>query len=280
MKICYVDESGCTGKLPTATSPIQPLFVISGIVFDHSQINEFTKLFLQLKKQFFPRHFKKDSRLFLDGVLAEIKGSELRKHIASDSRKQRRHAIGFLDKVFDLLEEFSCKLTGRVWIKGVGMPFKGRSIYTYSIQCICTNLNKTLSQENDIGIILSDSRNFTGNVQVAHSIFTKKFRNYADEYDRLVELPTFVHSDNHAGIQVSDLINSAILFPMASHAYCMGTVRSCHVKSGFWRIRERYHDRVKTLQLRYQDSSGQCCGGITVSNPLTKRPGCILFSAP
>ena len=37
-----------------------------------------------------------------------------------------------------------------------------------------------------------------------------------DAYDRLMEMPMFGHSDNHAGIQAADMICSAFLFPMAA----------------------------------------------------------------
>jgi hypothetical protein len=32
-------------------------------------------------------------------------------------------------------------------------------------------------------------------------------------------MPTFGHSENHAGLQLADLVCSALLFPMAMDAY-------------------------------------------------------------
>ena len=54
---------------------------------------------------------------------------------------------------------------------------------------------------------------------VSHSIFTQKFSPAARNYQRLVELPTFGHSENHAGLQICDIVCSALLFPIACFAY-------------------------------------------------------------
>jgi len=35
VKLCYLDESGDTGLLPSATAPIQPVFVIAGLIVNH-----------------------------------------------------------------------------------------------------------------------------------------------------------------------------------------------------------------------------------------------------
>jgi hypothetical protein len=49
MKLCYVDESGDTGLLPNATAPIQPVFVIAGLIVDREVLRNLTLEFLQLK---------------------------------------------------------------------------------------------------------------------------------------------------------------------------------------------------------------------------------------
>ncbi|TCG00797.1 hypothetical protein BZM27_54615 [Paraburkholderia steynii] len=41
--------------------------------------------------------------------------------------------------------------------------------------------------------------------QVAHSIFTQKYRARGDPFDRLLELPTFGISNNHVGLQLTDV---------------------------------------------------------------------------
>jgi hypothetical protein len=59
-----------------------------------------------------------------DLMLAEIKGVDVRNRILRGSKAQARHGIGFIDKVFTLLEHHDAKLVARVWIKGLGLPFK------------------------------------------------------------------------------------------------------------------------------------------------------------
>jgi hypothetical protein len=64
---------------------------------------------------------------------------------------------------------------------------------------------------------------------VSHSIFTQKFKAEGDQYPRVLEMPTFGHSNNHVGIQIADLLASALLYPMATCAYCRGHVSNVHV---------------------------------------------------
>jgi len=91
--------------------------------------------------------------------------------------------------------------------------------------------------------------------------------------------PAFGHSDNHAGIQLADLMCSAFLWPMAMHGYCEGKITSIHVRPGYWQIGHRYGGRIMRLQHRYQLGSGQWSGGIGVSDRLGKQSGSRLFQA-
>ena len=277
MKICYVDESGCTGALPNATTQIQPVLVISGIIFDYGRLHAATESFLQLKQKFFPNLFSQQRKYFLTGILSEIKGSELRSGIAHGSRNQRRHIFGFLDGVMKIISDNNAQILGRAWIKGIGVPIDGRAIYTFSSQSICSTFQEYLRATNDLGTVIFDSRTQSLNRQVAHSIFTQKFRLSGDAYDRIIDLPTFAHSENHAGIQIADLIASAFLFPMATYSYCMGHIQSVHVQPQHRLIKNRYGQEIQQLQYRYQEASGRTMGGIVVSDSLTHRSGSYLF---
>jgi hypothetical protein len=162
MMVFYVDEAGCLGTLPTATSPIQPVFAIAGIVLRRECLHDFTLDWLDLKERFFPN--------------------------------LRPVAADFLD-----------------W------------------------------------------------------------------NNRLMEMPMFGHSDNHAGIQAADMICSAFLFPMATFVYCQGHVTNLHVDLQYYRIRDLFGDRLKRLQFRYQDANQWWRGGITVSDALGHQRGGVLF---
>ena len=85
------------------------------------------------------------------------------------------------------------KLVARIWVKGLGSPFHATPVYTSSIQGIYTYFEYYLTQTN---------------VTVSHSIFAQKFSPAMQRYQRLAELPTFGHSENHAGLQICDLVCS------------------------------------------------------------------------
>ena len=276
MRICYLDESGCTGMLPSADSPIQPVFVPTGLVIDHSRLLEVTLGFLEIKKRFFPVPGS-EVRHYLDLVLLEIKGADIRRQACSASRRRRTHALGFLDRLVDLLEESDARIIGRVWVKGIGVPLGGRALYTSSVQAICGYFQNLLATTGEEGIIIADSRSKPQNAIVSHSVFTQKFAARGDRYRRIAEMPTYGHSENHVGLQLADLLCSALLFPLAAYSYCTGYVSSLHVRPGFVVLKERYGARLKRLQYRYRDSSGKSRGGITVCDGLAQRPGGLLF---
>ena len=274
MKICYVDESGDTGVLHSATSPIQPVFSIVGVIVDHANLQSMTTDFLDLKGRFFPgRGYLHE---YLNRILREIKGSELRKKAADTSRRERRHAFGFLDGVVFLLEKYQVRLIGRVWIKGISQPFNGRAVYTSSIQSIYTSFECCLRETDDLGVVIADSRTARTNSQVSHSIFTQKFKVGGDDYGRIIDLPTFAHSQNHSGLQLADLVCSGIVTPMAINAYCQGHVRSVHVRPGYGQIKSRYAGRIKALQYRHLDA-GRWRGGLTVSDSISQQSGGLMF---
>ena len=78
MKIAYVDEAGCTGALPSPTSAIQPVFVQAAVVVDQAELRGLTLDFLRLKARFFPS-LGAGTGHFLDRVLGEVKGADLRR---------------------------------------------------------------------------------------------------------------------------------------------------------------------------------------------------------
>jgi hypothetical protein len=276
MHVCYVDEAGCTGVLQSANSPVQPAFVLAGVAVSVAAVRPLTGDFLRLKRAFFPSAFATCPQ-FLDGVRFEIKGSELRKNIAKGSSAERRHAIGFLDKTRALLTAHGARVFGRIWVKGIGAPFDGTAVYTYSMQDICTTFQQMLWTSGTSGFVIADSRTKPMNSNVAHSIFTQKFRTTGDPFDRIVEMPTFGHSDNHVGLQLADLLCSAFLYPMTVHAYCSGHVENVHVRPGYGVFGPRYGGSLKALQHRYQDGNGRWRGGLTVSDALGQRSGALLF---
>lgn len=274
--LCYIDEAGCTTTLPASETDIQPVLVITGLVIDAAKVRELTLRNLELKRRYFPKRFGKGNHQ-LDDVLAEIKGSDLRSTI----RKHGAHAeatLKFIDGTLDLLHAIEARLFATMWIKGIGKPIDSRAIYTSSIQATCRNFAAFLDRHNDTGFMIADSRTPALNTQVSHSIFTQKYRAKGDPWGRLLDLPTFGHSNNHVPLQITDLLCSTLLFPMATATYCAGHIKGKHVRGRDNFIKRRYASRIKALQYRYKDmDSGQPSGGIFVNDGLQGRKSGLLF---
>jgi hypothetical protein len=276
MIVFYLDEAGCTGALPAPNSPIQPVFVLAGIIMPRDGIKPLTSDLLRMKERYYPHRLPANAD-FLDWILYEIKGADLRKQIRVGNRDERRHAIGVMDSFVSLLEMYNCRILGRLYVKGIGARFKGVAVYTSSVQNLAREFQWHLQTNNESGLMILDSRDKPKNTNVSHSVFTQKFRTAGDAYDRLVEMPLFGHSDNHAGIQCADLLCSGFLFPMATYAYCLGHVQSVHVDMLYTTIRDRYGRRLRQLQFRYQNAEGRIRGGITVNDAIGHQSGALLF---
>lgn len=289
MHFFYVDEAGCLGALPTATAPVQPVFALAGIIIDQYYLGKFTWDFLGLKQEFFPGLAPQSGEV-LDWVRVEIKGSDLRNQVKEGSRDKRRHALRFMDKFLALLEIYNARIVGRIFVKKIGLPMNGTAVYSLSIQLMSSAFQKYLEEKNGVGLMVLDHRNKSLNTAVSHSIFTQKFRVAGDAYRRILETPTFGHSDNHAGIQAADLLCSAFLFPMAAYVFCWGHVNNIHPHYTYHLIRDKFGMRLKALQFRYQSEQAWFqgtlparpwwYGGISTSDGLNGQASSLLFAAP
>jgi Protein of unknown function (DUF3800) len=275
--VCFIDEAGCPGALASASAEIQPVFLISGLFIEQKNITPLTKEFLDVKRKYFPKLLT-NSTHDLNHLLHEIKGADdLRKPI----RKKGKHAtaqLRFIDDVLGLLVKYDVKLFSRIWVKGIAKPFKGMSIYTITIHHLFRAFNDFLAKRGCTGIAIADFRNLQLNSPISHTILTRKLKASGDEFPNILELPVFGHSQNHAMLQIADVISSTILFPMATHTFCNGHVRNrlLHPRDGFFKI--RFSRRIKNLQVSYS-SKGRRHHGISVDDGLEKpkRTAGLLF---
>ncbi len=274
MYLCYIDEAGCPGALPSATSNVQPILVLTGLFFPQANLMTLTKEFLDLKATFNPNVA---SPFSLDIARYEIKGSNLRQDIRKGNRNQRRRAFGFIDKSLDILDRHEAKLVAKVYVKAPGAPFNGRAVYTSSVQSIFSSFQNFLASRNESGLVIADSRTPGLNSIVSHSIFTQKFKAAGDSYPNIVEMPVFGHSENHAAIQITDFLSSTLLFPMASFVYCSNHVNNVHVHPRDGLIKSRYSTRIKAMSYRYPHGD-KFKGGITVTDAIQMRSGSCLFA--
>jgi hypothetical protein len=270
--ICYIDEAGCSGMLPARKSDVQPLLVIAGLIVEESALPDITREFLSLKRRFFPGSFT--SKHLLDDVREEIKGSELRSAIRGRGTRADTQ-LRFIDATLELLERFECRILASIRIKGIALPFKSRETNTRSVQYACRAFQSFLDEHDSKGLMVADNRTSQLNDQVAHSIFTQKYRAKGDPFSRILELPTFGVSNNHVGLQMTDVLCSALLFPMASSVYCFGHVVGVHVNARDLIVRRKFARRVKRLQFKVDGR-----WSIGVLDAHLKRSSAELFAIP
>lgn len=274
MHLCYLDESGGC-EPPNSSSSATPVMVLLGMILDAATVPALTRDFLDLKRRHFPGRFS--SGHALDHILAEVKGSEILQMTRSDSRNKRRQAERFRTELLDLVEAHHCRVVGRVWIKEPTTGMAADSSYCYAVQDIARHFGQYMQLEDEVGILIADGRSHQTNLRVAHSIFTQKWRTGGDPYASLREVPLFAASDNHAGLQIADLLASTLVFPMAVAAYCPPRPGFVHSSSRYNQVRSSFGARLGPLQYRYRDETGKWRGGLVVSDRIAHQPGSLLF---
>ncbi|MDX2131146.1 MAG: DUF3800 domain-containing protein [Planctomycetota bacterium] len=269
MRILFVDESGDTEPMRAGDLNAQPSLAVIGLCLDARRVEQITRRWVGLKQRFYPGLLPRSAKPW-DWQTVEVKGTTLRKYLRSDRRREERTAVGFIDRTLDVLEEFDARLAVKVCMKGVGVPFDGRAVYTSAIQWHCERLQEHLSGVNDHGLVIVDSRSHLPNVNAAHSVFTQKLRASGDPYPSLIEVPVFGHSDNHAGLQIADVVASALVVPMCCHGLLYGKVISPHSNPAYAKIGERYFPRVE--RLLYPCPPGRTAPtAFVISNAVTRR---------
>lgn len=266
MKLLYVDEAGCPGKLIEGRRDIQPAFAITGISVDAESVSPLTHGWIATKQRYFPNLVPTNAKRW-DWHTAEVKGSDVRRSLRSSRRNERRHAVGLLDRVFDLLLSNRCQIVARVYLKPPGGPFNGNSVYTSAVQLLCEEFNKQLAPLAERGIVIADSRQPRDNSRVSHSVFTMKYRAQGDAFPDLVEPPVFGHSENHTGLQLTDLICSAVLFPICCFHFLYGQFPNQHIHGRYQAVADRFVPRV--IELLAQSPVGGKSPSMKIHNPVT-----------
>ena len=195
--------------------------VLLGLIVDHEHLRSLTRGFLEHRQRFY-RSSLPAGRPILDVLLEELKGSTVRRNLRSSKRNDRRQAIRFLDGILDLLIASDARLVGRVWIKGKGDALDPVSTYTFAVQDIARHFEHYLASTNSLGIVICDARQHAQDILVGHSIATQRTQHSGDALPHIVDATVFGRSQNYAGMQIADLMASAVLFPVAAHTYCTG----------------------------------------------------------
>ncbi len=280
MHICYIDESGDSQSVNTPTDNKQPMLVISGLFVDASNISRLTDEFIRLKRKYYPNKFARTTHA-LDVLLTEIKGSEIRSDIRKNQINSRitKHHFHFLDDVLGICKAQNVKIVSRIWVKNYSQPLNDKSVYSISAQHIAKRFQHYLIEQGSRGMIIADFRDPARNRYVAHSIFTQKHKlgNGGDAYPSIEETAVFGISDNHACLQITDLICSSLLGPIAGRVVCHESFDNPHTHPHYDAIVQRYRKRIRAMQYNCSHD-GQNLWGITVKDPHTHKNSIFLRS--
>lgn len=275
MYFCYVDESGgfeAPGSGPSAT----PVLVLAGLIVPVSAIEPLTADFLALKRGFYPGRVTHQP----DDMLVEIKGSSLRRRVRAGTTRQYSHALGVLGGVVGLIETHDIRIIGRIWVKGPATTLDPDATYTSAVQDMSRQFDHFLGSRDSKGLVVCDARGHRQDMRVAHSVFALKHGLTGDSLPHLMEAPLFAKSDNHAGIQLADIMASALLYPMAARVYCPAIAHDPHTDPEYDQIRQRFAERLGARRYLYRSRDGRAHGGIVVSDELGRQPSHNLFRLP
>lgn len=271
MYFCFLDESGDNSTLTRHDDPKQAALIIAGIFVDAARIPALTSDFIAHKRRFFPNKFK--TAKSFDALLVEIKGSD---HITSAVRRHGansqngRQALLFLDGVLDICINHQIRLVGRAWIKELHSPMTDKSVYTKSAQNVAERFQEFLNQRSSMGVIIADNRDDKRNQYVAHSVFTQMHKRSGSSYPLLQETVVFGISNNHAGLQIADLLTSAALLPIVSQNFLIGRFRNAHTHPSMHIIAKRVERKIKKLEFSFPHPQGTC-HGLSVHDPRDAR---------
>lgn len=266
MYFCYVDESGDSGTLHAENETDTPIYVAVGLIVSQSSLYSLTHKFLDIKRRFYRSGM--DVKYPLNDILYEVKGESIRKFVRKGNRRNVTHAIGYIDAIVTLLKNNSAYLLAKCLVKGIGVENSDAGFYSSALQHIWTHFQHFLAQQSCRGIVIADSRRQAQNAKVAHAIFTQYFGFSHERYPNLMELPTYAHSQNHAMIQITDIVCSSILFPMMVNTYWQD-LANVHVSQKFAIIHGRYKEAIKNMQYRY--FADNWLGGILVTDGTNGR---------
>lgn len=277
MQLCYVDESGTAETLLKTDPDQQPVIVVAGVSLPEQDLTKITHEWIKLKTQFNPI-IGKSGHGWLDAILKEVKGAKLRNGFRGEpSNRQRKHAVGMIDGTIKLLERHNAKILGRIWVKSLDSENDDMKIHASSLQFICGAFDAGLPTD-ERGMVVVDSQTYQHNHRLAHSVFTQRFGK-EPKHCGLVDMPVFGHSDNHAGLQIADLLCSAVLAPIACAVYA-GSYSNWnrHCDSNYLDIREQFGGRLEKLTYQWTTpATGQSGYSLIVSDPLGKRGTRLMY---
>lgn len=292
MYFCYIDESGDSSTLVEQDNNSNPFFILVALIIHQEYLIPITLDFIKFKKIYYPNLSPKNisdidlnSKLekpFLEGILAEIKGSDIRSHFRTGSTNAKKTDIGFLNQCLNLLKKYDVKLLGSTLVKQFNRKNSDASFYGQSILYFGAEFEKFLCQKQQTGLIIADSRKSNQNYRTSHTFFTQRHQCSGNAFPHILESVTYGHSHNFAMLQLTDIVCSALLYPMYSISYgsyiSQQNPENVHISSNYLEIYTRFANRLKHLQFKYKNEDGLWRGGIkSIDNTPLHRSNSTLF---
>lgn len=261
MRILYVDESG-GNEAPSLNNIATPVMAVTGVAFEAGRLSDLTSDFIDFKAAMFPKKF--ENLISPSAHLStEIKGSELLHMYRASGRNKRRFAHKFVSNLIELVEKHDGKVAARVWVKDYENVLE-QGNYNYAFQNIARIFSSHLKVNKDVGIVIADSRDHRGNSSVSKSILDRGLRN--SSFSSLVDVPVYGTSNNHAGIQIADLVSTCLVFPIAISAYCnRELITGVHSPDKYDEVRTMFVDDLERMQMTAYGRQGKILNGILAS---------------
>lgn len=255
MHVCYFDEAGDTRAVPTvdAEIAIPRLFVFGGVSLNARDLRKINDESIAVKAAYFDGANVRHDHDYLKQIAPEIKGSELRRRIG-DAK-----AEAALDSMLQICRDYDVKVLARVHVKVPGTESKGEAIYNRAVELSCIRFHERLEAIDHQGMVVADNRELVPNEAAAHSIHDEKFLGPHDKLPRIADIPTFGQSQNHIGLQLADLICSALIYPIARARLLGDTQRD----DAFV---DRFAPQLEELQARYVDTPAKTLDGVWVGD--------------
>lgn len=227
MFLIYADESGSSDPHSEPLVVGQtPLFVLASLAFHADAWRNVDRSYLELKKRFFSREIGASRP-----ELFEIKGSQL---VRPGNRNNRRTHT-FVRRVMELCSNNNMAGFAVAFKKHPLRPTSKTSMYTMALQYLVERFNCFLEEthkglttgyeaQHAQGIIVADSRMRNLDLNVATSHLSFIFGNAIGQTcTRVIEAPTFTHSELSVGIQLAD-IYAACLYARFYRRSCRAIV--------------------------------------------------------
>lgn len=181
-----------------------PLFCLTGLAIHQSRWREFDRRYLYLKRRFYEKEIGTRRAEYY-----EVKGNYLLSPANRDSSRNR----AFLKRTLNLCDGLGGAAFSIVILKNPTNPSPHKTVYGCALQYLVERFHMFLEDGpgDQSGILIADSRSRELDTQLARSHLSFIFGHETGRgYHRILEAPLFADSKLTVGLQVADIVGSAV----------------------------------------------------------------------